>query len=91
MFSITKNDIFGIYYQVNLTRSELFGLVQKQVVNLIKTQKSIFIVEKIKKYRKCPALASFSLSLKKKIPKVPIMNYVSLLIIIVISYINLTQ
>ena len=33
------------------------GLVQKQVINFIKNaKKSFFVIEKMKKYRKCPAL-----------------------------------
>ena len=32
------------------------GLVQKLVCNLIMPKKSLFIIEKIKKYLKCPAL-----------------------------------
>ena len=36
-------------------------MVQKQVINLIKSaKKSFFISEKMKKYRKCPALPFFN-------------------------------
>ena len=38
--------IFCIFYQVNLTGCGFqIGLVQKQVINLIKMQKIIFIIE----------------------------------------------
>ena len=53
--------IFCIFYQVNLTGSGAFqiGLVQKTVITFIKSaKKSFFIIEKIQKYRKCPALGT---------------------------------
>ena len=58
IFPIIKNN-FLHFYQVILTGSGLLkiGLVQKLVFNFIKSaKKSFFIIEQIKKYRKCPAL-----------------------------------
>ena len=69
LFSLIKND-FLHYLSSKFDWEWAFkiGLMQKYVVNLIKNaKKSFFIVEKIQKYRKCPALDHIQFSDRSKI------------------------
>ena len=62
IFSIVINYFFCIFYQVNnlsfISAPVLFKKLTPSQVNLIKMQKmqSFFIIEKIQKHLKCPAL-----------------------------------
>ena len=62
--------IFGIFYQANLTGSGLFkqDLCRNRLfINLIKNAKNAFFtIEKLKKYRKCPALPDYPINAEKQ-------------------------